>query len=145
LNDELTIHHLDNLDEVVYTESREDETDTTGTTATQTTTDGQATITTSTTSTNEEVTEGETGTDDTETTVATENETKTLQFEGPSARVLRSQAESRVNGDTDTVSSIDVSFDVDGLTKEELIELIEQLPGVDHIEATVVIEREIQD
>jgi len=145
LDDELTIHHPDNLDEVVYTESREEVTETTGTTETETATDGQKTITTSTPGANEGVTESDTGSDETETTVATETETKTLQFEGPSSRVLRSQAESRVNGDTDTVSSLDVSFDVDSLTKEPLIELIEQLPAANHIEATVVIEREVQD
>jgi hypothetical protein len=143
LDDELTIHHPENIDESVYTESRE-ETDNTGRPGAQTSTDGQTTITASPGGT-EKVTDDGDEDEETETAVTAETESKTVKFEGPSGRVLRSQAESRINGDTDTISSIDISIDASDLSKQELIELIEQLPGANHIEATVVIEREIQD
>lgn len=144
LDDNLTIHHPDNIDESVYTESGKDRAETASQAGVQTSTDGQTTITTSTGDTEGPIEDSEES-DDPEATVATETDSKTVQFEGPSARVLRSQAEARLNGDTDTVSSIDLSLDVDGLSKQELIGLIEQLPGANHMEATVVVEREVQD
>ncbi|WP_435552938.1 DUF499 domain-containing protein [Natrinema sp. CGMCC1.2065] len=141
LDDQLTIHHPDNLDESVYTEQTpETESSSGGSTTTiksQTTITGKPENTTTTVD--------DDGDDETESTVATETETKRVNLEGPSARVLRSHAEARVNGDTDTVTSIDLSYDVDGLSKEELIEFVESLPSGNHIDATVVIEREVQD
>jgi hypothetical protein len=68
-----------------------------------------------------------------------------IELEGNSARVLRSMAESRINSDTDTTASVDLSYDVDSLSKDELIEFLEQLPSGDHIDATVVVERESGD
>jgi hypothetical protein len=68
-----------------------------------------------------------------------------VELEGNSARVLRSMAESRINGDTDTTVGVDLNYDVDGLSKDELIEFLEQLPSGDHIDATVVVERETEN
>jgi len=68
-----------------------------------------------------------------------------IELEGNSARVLRSMAESRINSDTDTTVSVDLNYDVEGLSKDQLIEFLEQLPSGDHIDATVVIERETEN
>lgn len=152
LNDGLTIHSPSNLDEAVYTKTEttttsgdpdgEDE----GNTSTPGGGDDQQTVGVRSgggsdvdTSTGGESDGSGTG------TIATQTETKRVTLEGPSARVLRSHAESRVNGDSDTITHIDFSYDVDDLSKEELVELVEQLPSANHIEATVVIKREIQD
>lgn len=143
LEGELTIHHPSNLDESVYTKTKSPigETDdgefgTKGSGIGQTTTSSGGKEGKPTTSA-----KGSNGTGE---TIVRETETKTVTLEGPVARILRSNAESRVNGDTDTVTRIGLSYDVDDLSKEELIEFIEQLPSANHIEATVVIEREIQ-
>lgn len=151
LNDGLTIHSPMNLDEAVYTKT---ETTTSGiseggggtTTAGGSSSGGQQGLSggSSSGSSGGSSAGGEDG-GSSGGTVATQTETKQVTLEGPSARVLRSHAESRVNEDTDTVTHVDLSYDVDDLSKEELIELVEQLPGANHIEATVVIEREVQD
>lgn len=141
LADQLTIHHPDNLDESVYTEQTpEIESGDGGST---TTSEGQTTITKEPGSTTATTTVDDD--DETDSTVATETEIQRVNFVGPNARVLRSHAESRINGDKDTVTSIDLSYDVDGLSKEELIEFLESLPSGNKIDATVVIEREVQD
>jgi hypothetical protein len=149
LDDGLTIHSPKNLDEAVYTKTETPSTGGSGGDGGTTTStggeDGQQTIG-----------GGDTGGDSGGSSstgkgggsggaVATQTETKRVTLEGPNARVLRSHAESRVNGDTDTATHIDISYDVDELSKEELIELVEELPSANHIEATVVIEREVQD
>jgi hypothetical protein len=139
LDDDLTIHYPDNLDESVYTET-EPEPDTTGTGGVTT---GSSIGTGDGTTTTVGQTETETGSGG--ETVSTETETKTVQLEGNSPRVLRSVAESRVNADSDTATHIDLSYDLDDLSKEELIEFLEQLPSAIHIDAQVVIENEIQD
>ncbi|NHN46393.1 DUF499 domain-containing protein [Halostella sp. JP-L12] len=68
-----------------------------------------------------------------------------IELEGNSARVLRSQAEARINSDSDTTLSVDLNYDVDELSKDELIEFLEQLPSGNHIDATVVVERETEN
>jgi hypothetical protein len=68
-----------------------------------------------------------------------------IELEGNSARVLRSMAESRINSDTGTTVSDDLNYDVGGLSKDELIEFLEQLPSGEHIDATVVVERETEN
>ncbi|GAB3041061.1 DUF499 domain-containing protein [Natronobiforma cellulositropha] len=141
LGDQLTIHHPDNLDESVYTEQTSGIESSGG--ASTTTSEGQTTITEGQESTMSTTTTVVDDDDDTESTVATETETKHVTLQGPNARVLRSHAEARVNGDSDTVTSIDLSYDVDELSKEELIEFVESLPSGNHIDATVVIEREV--
>ncbi|QGX93441.1 DUF499 domain-containing protein (plasmid) [Haloplanus rallus] len=143
LDDDLTIHHPDNLDESVYTETEpepEPDPDTTGTGGVTT---GSSIGTGDGTTTTVGQTETETGSGG--ETVSTETETKTVQLEGNSPRVLRSVAESRVNADSDTATHIDLSYDLDDLSKEELIEFLEQLPSAIHIDAQVVIESEVQD
>jgi hypothetical protein len=72
-------------------------------------------------------------------------ETVEVSLEGNSARVLRSTAETRVNETTDTVEHVRLSYDVDDLSKSDLIEFIEQLPDGEHIDATVVIERVVDE
>ncbi|MFN1127062.1 DUF499 domain-containing protein [Halobacterium salinarum] len=143
LDDDLTIHHPDNLDESVYTETEpesEPDPDTTGTGGVTT---GSSIGTGDGTTTTVGQTETETGSGG--ETVSTETETKTVQLEGNSPRVLRSVAESRVNADSDIATHIDLSYDLDDLSKEELIEFLEQLPSAIHIDAQVVIESEVQD
>ncbi len=152
LDDGLTIHSPSNLDEAVYTK-----TDTGSTTGgggsgggdsgTGSTTVGVSGGQTTVDGTGSDIS-GPSGNSTSESgneTVAAETETTSVTLEGPAARVLRSHAESRINGDTDTITHIDLSYDIGELSKEELIELIEGLPSANHIEATVVIEREIQD
>lgn len=150
LSDELTIHSPTKLDEAIYTETGTDSSggstgDDSGTNTTVDGTGGQSatggTSGGSSVGSSTGTTSGNSGSE----TVKTQTDETRVSFEGPSARVLRSHAESRINGDTDTVSHIDLSYDVDDLSKAELIELIEALPSANHIEATVVIEREIQD
>ncbi len=70
---------------------------------------------------------------------------ETIELEGNSARVLRSQADARINSKTDSTVSIDLNYDVEGLSKDELIEFLEQLPNGDHIDVTVVVERETEN
>jgi hypothetical protein len=72
-------------------------------------------------------------------------ETIEVTLEGNSARVLRSTAESRINENSDTVQHIRLAYDVDNLSKSELIEFIEQLPNGEKIDANVVIERVVDE
>lgn len=142
--DELTIHHPDNLDDsVLEPPESDDETETTSS-------DNRVTsTTTSTTSTRTSTSKGSTtrtrsttGTDSPETV---ETETTNVSFEGNVAGVLKSKAKSRVNTDTDTVSHIDLSYDVDDLSKDELIEFLDQLPSGNKIDVELVIEREVDN
>jgi len=143
LNDELTIHHPENLDESVYTGDgarnpspkrallvRE------GTTGSSIGT-GEGTTTT--------VGHTGSGTGEEGETVSKQTETKTVQLEGNSARVLRSVAEPRVNGDADTATHIDLSTIWTICRRMSWIELLEELPSANHIDAQVVIESEVQD
>lgn len=72
-------------------------------------------------------------------------ETVEVTLEGNSARVLKSMAEARVNETSDTVEHIRLSYDVDDLSKPELIEFVEQLPDAEKIDATVVMERVVDE
>jgi len=142
LDDDLTIHHPDNLDESVYTKTEpEPEPDTE--------TPGMGGVTTgSSIGAGDETTavsQTETERSGRGEIVSTETETKTVQLEGNSPRVLRSVAESRINADSDIATHIDLSYDLDDLSKEELIEFLEHLPSAIHIDAQVVIESEVQD
>lgn len=75
----------------------------------------------------------------------TVTETLEVSLEGNSARVLRSTAETRINERTDTIEHVRLSYDVDDLSKSELIDFIEGLPDGEHIEATVVVERDADE
>jgi hypothetical protein len=150
ISDELTIHDPDDLPESVFEEEDEGEGDggevgtegeKGGTTTTVTSGSGDGGTSVSSTTTAGGTTT--TGTDDGGTTVTTE--TTKVELEGNKARVLRSMAESRVNEETDTATKITLDYDVDDLSKSELIELLEQLPSADEIAATVVIERETEE
>ncbi|SIS19002.1 DUF499 domain-containing protein [Natronorubrum thiooxidans] len=151
LGDGLTIHSPKNLDEAVYTKTDTGSSggstgDDGGTSSTGGATGGGGSTVGGTSGGSSGGSSGGTaGGTSGGGTVASQTEETRVTLEGPSARVLRSHAESRVNGDTDTVTHVDLSYDVDDLSKEELIELIEALPSAKHIEATVVIEREVQD
>lgn len=144
LNEELTIHHPDNLDESVYTKTEPDPEPDPEKTGSEGITAGTSGISTSGEGTTSVGGSG-TGSGSESGTVSSQTETKTVQFEGNSARVLRSVAESRVNADSDTATHIDLSYDLENFTKEELIEFLEQLPSANHITAKVVVESEIQD
>jgi hypothetical protein len=143
LNDDLTIHHPDNLDDSIFEEEEPPEP-----TPTDDGDGGDG---------GGDGTGSDDGTDGPDigggggrggggggtSTVSTTK--KTVELEGNSARILRSQAEARINSDSDTTISIDLNYDVDNLSKEELIELLEQLPSANHIDATVVIESESEN
>jgi hypothetical protein len=118
LDDDLTIHHPDNLDDSIFEEKEPPETTTGG--------GGEG---------------GGDGGDGPDKPTTKEN----IELEGNSARVLRSQADARINSKTDSTVSIDLNYDVEGLSKDELIEFLEQLPSGDHIDATVVVERETEN
>ncbi len=68
-----------------------------------------------------------------------------VSLEGNSPRVLRSTAESRINGSTDTIEHVRLSYDVGEFSKDDLIEFIESLPGGEKIDATVVVERDVDE
>jgi len=152
ISDDLTIHHPDDLPDSVFEED-DDEPETTDSGKTTTVTNepgggGSITTTGGTSTTGGASTTGtgtgtSTGTGDGATTVRTE--TTEVELRGNKARVLRSTAESRVNGETDTVTQIDLTYDVENLSKEELLELLEELPGANEITATVVVERETEE
>jgi hypothetical protein len=143
LNDDLTIHHPDNLDDSIFEEEEPPEAtgggdgdgdddiggsggDGGGSPDKPTTTGGSG--------------GGSGGGGGGPSPVSTTKET--IELEGNSARVLRSQADARINSKTDATVSIDLNYDVESLSKDELIEFLEQLPSGDHIDATVVVERE---
>ncbi len=138
LDDDLTIHHPDNLDDSIFEEEE------TQSESTPTLTGGGAnSVSTDTggdSGSEGQISPAETESDDEPSPVSVT--TETISLEGNSARVLRSMAESRVNGDTDTATRVDLSYELDGLSKEALIEFLEQLPSGEHIDATVVVERE---
>jgi hypothetical protein len=75
----------------------------------------------------------------------TVTESVEVSLEGNSARVLRSTAESRINASTDTIEHVRLSYDLDDLSKEEFIEFVESLPGGKKIDATVVVERDVDE
>jgi len=142
--DEMTIHHPDNLPESVFREEDDEEEDRGGDDETGPGIEGW----------------GSDESDDDDDGGATERkrdevvkpdepeqltETVEVSLEGNSARVLRSTAETRINETTDTVEHIRLSYDVDDLSKSDLIEFIEHLPDGEHIDATVVIERVVDE
>jgi len=143
LNDELTIHHPENLDESVYTETEPEPEAEAGTTGSGGGTTGSSIGTGEGTTT----TVGHTGsgTGEEGETVSKQTETKTVQLGATAPVFCESVAESRVNGDADTATHIDLSYDLDDLSKDELIEFLEELPSANHIDAQVVIESEVQD
>lgn len=132
LEDDLTIHHPSNLDSAVYQETEEEEEENGGTTVKSPGGTVQKPK-------KEREEEGEAD------PVVAETKTERVKFEGPTARVLRSQGSSRLNESTDTITHLDLSYDLGDLSKDEFIELLEQLPSGKHIDATVVIEREVQE
>lgn len=148
LAEELTIHHPDNLDESVYTKTEPGAGGADGGSS-----DGRAVAgggSGTTIGGGNGGSEGGTisrpgGDGEAGESAIGQKETKTITLEGPTARVLRSKAESHVNEGLDTATHIDLSCDVDDLSKEELIGFIEQLPGANHIQAQVVIERDVRD
>ncbi len=75
----------------------------------------------------------------------TVTESVEVTLEGNSPRVLRSTAESRINGSTDTITHARLSYEVDDFSKDEFIEFIEQLPGGEKIDVNVVIERDVDE
>ena len=136
LTDDLTIHHPDNLNDSIFEEEPEPE------------------------PSNENEGEGESSSESDDTTALTQKpetkavsskpdsidsvtvSTEVIKLEGNSARVLRSMADSRINGEKDETTHIDLSYDVDNLSKDELVEFLEQLPSGKHIDATLTVERE---
>lgn len=136
LTDDLTIHHPDNLDDSIFEEEPEPE------------------------PSSENEGEGESSSESDDTTALTQKpetkavsskpdstdsvtvSTEVIKLEGNSARVLRSMADSRINGEKDKTTHIDLSYDVDNLSKDELVEFLEQLPSGKHIDATLTVERE---
>jgi hypothetical protein len=136
LTDDLTIHHPDNLDDSIFEEEPEPE------------------------PSSENEGEGESSSENNDTTALTQKpetkavfskpdstdsvtvSTEVIKLEGNSARVLRSMADSRINGEKDETTHIDLSYDVDNLSKDELVEFLEQLPSGKHIDATLTVERE---
>ncbi len=69
---------------------------------------------------------------------------KTVSLEGPGARVLRSQAETRLNSETDSISRLEIEYDGEGLDKSELISVLESLADGD-IDVELTVEREDGD
>ena len=136
LTDDLTIHHPDNLNDSIFEEEPEPE------------------------PSNENEGEGESSSESDDTTALTQKpetkavsskpdsidsvtvSTEVIKLEGNSARVLRSMADSRINGEKDETTHIDLSYDVDNLSKDELVAFLEQLPSGKHIDATLTVERE---
>ncbi|PAU80010.1 DUF499 domain-containing protein [Halorubrum salipaludis] len=136
LTDDLTIHHPDNLDDSIFEEEPEPE------------------------PSSENEGEGESSSENNDTTALTQKpetkavsskpdstdsvtvSTEVIKLEGNNARVLRSMADSRINGEKDETTHIDLSYDVDNLSKDELVEFLEQLPSGKHIDATLTVERE---
>jgi hypothetical protein len=149
INDELTIHHPDNLDDSIFEEEEPPEPTSTGSGDGDGSGDSGGSggddggspdkpTTTGGGSGGGSENSGGGGSDPSSVTTTRE----VVELEGNSARVLRSMAESRINSGTDTTVSVDLNYDVDGLSKDELIEFLEGVPSGDHIDATVVVERE---
>ncbi|MFB6243333.1 MAG: DUF499 domain-containing protein [Halobaculum sp.] len=86
---------------------------------------------------------GESGETDDGVVVSAETvESVETRLEGNGPRVLTSQAESRLNAETDTVTGIDITYDGDGLSKAELVSLIETLPEADRIDVALEVARD---
>ncbi|WP_280585078.1 DUF499 domain-containing protein [Halorubrum sp. Boch-26] len=132
LSDDLTIHHPDNLDESIFEEEPEP--------VPNSEDEGEGEIDDTTTLKQQPETKSvpPKSNNTSPVTVSTE----AIKLEGNSARVLRSMADSRINGEKDAATHIDLSYDVDNLSKDELVEFLEQLPSGEHIDATVTVERE---
>ncbi|WP_245902853.1 hypothetical protein [Salinigranum rubrum] len=146
LEDSLVIRHPDSLDDAIFEEEKTT-TSTRGTEGGTGQTGGTTTAGTGsgggggsgTTST------GATGGGGGGTTIGTTSTTKNVYLEGNSGRVLRSMAESRISESEDTVTHIDLSYDLADLSKEELIEFLQKLPSANHIGADLVIESETDE
>ena len=141
--DEMTIHHPDNLPDSVFQEETEEEAE-----EDEGETDpGLSNWGSDDSGDSDDGGVIETPPEEVETPDEPETVTETVevQLEGNSARVLRSTAETRINETTDTVEHIRLSYDLGDLSKSEFIEFINQLPGGEHIDATVVIERDMDE
>ena len=143
LHDDLTIHHPDNLAESIFEEDDPPQPDTTQSSSETTISSGESSSSTSTATT--PTTSSSSGDGDDADLATKTITTHDVSLEGNSARVLQSMAESRINGETDTVTAITLDYDVTGLSKEDLIEFLDQLPDGDRIQARVVVERETDD
>jgi len=145
IEDGMTIHHPENLPDSVFQEDTGEDDDG----ADEGSDGGLSTWGDTDTDDGDEdssVTETAVDTDDVEVAEPDQvTETIEVDLEGNSARVLRSTAESRINETTDTIEHIRLSYDVDDLSKPELIEFIEALPDGQKIDANVVIERDVDE
>lgn len=141
LSDDLTIHHPDNLDDSIFEEDEPSEPISGG--DSNEGGDGGKEVESKTSETStltanaKDGSNGSGGSD----TVSVSTTTEAIDLEGNRARVLTSMADARINSDTDTVTRIDLNYEVDGLSKDELLEFLEQLPSGEHIDATVTVER----
>lgn len=150
IEDSMTVHHPDNLPDSVF--RKDEESDDKEETEDE---DGQRQIgqsgrRTSGRGTGESDSGGQVSKPpDEEVVEPDEPETVTesveVSLEGNGPRVLRSTAESRINASTDTIEHVRLSYDVGEFSKEELIEFIESLPEGEKIDATVVMERDVDE
>jgi len=146
IEDEMTIHHPDNLPDAVFQESDDDD---------DTEDESEGGID----EWGEDESDEEDGDDADDDTSDTDDDDDDVELDDPdqvtesvevtlkgnTSRVLRSMAESRINETTDTVEHVRLSYDVDDLSKTELIEFVEQLPDAEKIDATVVMERVLDE
>lgn len=153
ITDELTIHHPSNLPDYVFeeqedegagddsTESGAESTSTSGGQTTGITSGNGGSTTTGGTSGGGVIDTGgsESGTTEVTTT------TTSIDLNGNGSRVLRSQAESRLNGERDTITSLTIQYGDGGLSKSDLIALIETLPDASKIDIGLTSEREDED
>lgn len=168
IDDAMTIHHPDTLPPVVFEQDPDDSGATGGWDDGATTDSGGPQDTlgghTGTPDTGSSAGDGTAGTDGTAgaggavtragsvdesdesddgTVVSTETvESVETRLEGNGARVLTSQAESRLNAETDTVTGIDIDYDGGGVSKAELLSLIETLPEADRIDVSLEVARD---
>lgn len=145
ITDDLTIYHPDQVPEYVFEEEEEEteggETGTgvttpeggTGEVGGGTPTGGGTVTTTGGT--------GETGGGS--EVIATTIES--IDLSGNKARVLRSQAESRLNAETDTIRSLTIDYGDGGLTKAEVLSLIGALTDAAQIDVDMTVERVDED
>ncbi|MCF2164873.1 hypothetical protein [Halobacterium salinarum] len=138
LHNDLTIHHPDNLNDSIFEEDEPPE-PTSEESGVDDVEEAES-DSSETPSLTANVESGNSGGSGGSSTVSTT--TEAIDLEGNRARVLTSMADSRINSGSDTVTRIDLNYEVDDLSKEELIEFLEQLPSGDHIDATVTVERE---
>ncbi|MFB6176631.1 MAG: hypothetical protein ABEI99_05725, partial [Halobaculum sp.] len=137
VRDGMTLHHPDDLPDVIF-EVEDQSDDSSGTETgvgevTGVSDDGGTTVETGgrTVETDEESSDG---------TTTVQRVSKTLRGNGP--RVLRSQAESRINRERDRIDGVDISLDGEGMSKEQLLTVLESLPEADRIDVEVEVERE---